>query len=299
MTEMSTRVLTASWESLSHSSLDFAFHIYHVELMSCFRTQPHKEQRVQNVCYPSQRQTFHKDALSECLLEEASAKQIIWRGAGIAQGRIPPCMSVVICAQGIFSAEGLEQGKHVLFACCDPVNKPDLRHRLGYRSETCVISASAASSFPNSQPRAAVVWGGKNWGGLRAELSQRENKHVPGTALGVWGPCWWSGRKKTHLWAWWREIKELGTGLGEEVVWPRSWFDFVGEPKITRSGSRPLLSRLNQGEIPCSLLNLELIRLFSHKAKKIILVQQAIHVPIENIAQTQQFLLVFCILKFV
>lgn len=82
MTEMSTRVLTASRESLSHSSLDFAFHIYHVELMSCFHTQPHKEQRVQNVCYPSQRQTFHKDTLSECLLEEASAKQIIWRGAG-------------------------------------------------------------------------------------------------------------------------------------------------------------------------------------------------------------------------
>lgn len=69
----------------------------------------------------------------------------------------------------------------------------------------------------------------------------------------VWGLCGGVGGK-AHLWARWREIKELGTGLREEVVWPRNWFVFVGKPKISRLGSRPLPSRLNHGDIPRSLL---------------------------------------------
>lgn len=79
------RVPTASREFLSHSSLDFAFHIYHVELMSCFHTQPHKDHStgswVQKSLLAIPETNLSQDTLSECLLEEASAKQIIWRGA--------------------------------------------------------------------------------------------------------------------------------------------------------------------------------------------------------------------------
>lgn len=55
-------------------------------------------------------------------------------------------------------------------------------------------SASAVSSFLNSQPRATVVWGGTG-----AEVSQCESKHVPGTAPQGVGALWWSGRKSPSV----------------------------------------------------------------------------------------------------
>lgn len=296
----------------------------------------HEEQRVQESLLPIPGTNLSQATLSECLLEEASAKQTIWRGAGPCATQDPALHVCGYLHKASFLQKVWSRGSlcclHVVTLSINLTSDTGLA---AYQKPVRfhVASASAVSSFPK-----LPAWGccGLRWAGHRTESVWKQ------TCPRHWAPGWGGPAGavggKTYPWAWWREIKELGTGLGEEVVWPRSWFDFVGEPKISKPRSRPLLSRLNHGEIsrsllkpggekavfPQSLSRQELCRnhllhcsnesfwLWPGKPEHLWhvstllllvlgsppLVQQIINVPIENITQTQQFLLMFCMLNF-
>lgn len=191
----------------------------------------HEEQRVQKRLLPIPEANLLQGTLSECLLEGASAKQIIWRGAGhyATQDR-----SLHICGYlytrhlfcSLCSLFYLQKVWGRWSMCCtssagllgrvvtlsvnltsDPGWAPPQKPFGFY-----VASGFVVSSFLNSWSRAAVVWGGTD-----AELSQFESKYLPGTVCQGVEPLPVEWEEKPICGPDKGKLKSWGPGLGRKL----------------------------------------------------------------------------------
>lgn len=121
----------------------------------------HEEKRGQKSLLPIPETNLSQDTFSEFLLEEASAKQIIWRGAGhyaTQDSTLHNCGCLY--TRHLFCRRVWSRGcvgcLHVVTLSINLTSDTDLAtYQKPVRFH--VASASVGSSFLNSQPRAAVV----------------------------------------------------------------------------------------------------------------------------------------------
>lgn len=201
----------------------------------------HEEQRVQKSLLPIPETILSQDTLSEYLLEEASAKQIIWRRAGRYATQDSTLHICGYLYTRHLSCRRSGAGEACLHVVTLSINLTSDTGLATYRKPVRfhVASASVVSSFLNSQPRATVVWGG-----VGTELSQCESKHVPGTVCRGVGALLVEWEEKPICGPGEGKLKSWGLGLGRKLFGQEADLILWGNQKSAGRGQKGL-SRLD------------------------------------------------------